>query len=117
MASIMGIFILIAFLVSCSPPSPERNSSLLEPTISVSEFETIPGLLKRGNSNNEKLIIFVHGFSGNSRDTWLNESTSSYWPQMITQDPNLREFDVYIVKFPSSFLKNSGTLYESFHFC
>jgi pimeloyl-ACP methyl ester carboxylesterase len=52
------------------------------------------------NQNSNRVIVFVHGFGGNSRDTWSNDSL--YWPEMITKDRDFDGVDVFVYEYPTS---------------
>jgi pimeloyl-ACP methyl ester carboxylesterase len=63
-------------------------------------------------SNNDSVIIFVHGVLGDSRDTWTNTSTNAYWPSLMKNDPYFNGFDIFVVDYPSDFLQSSYTVDE-----
>jgi pimeloyl-ACP methyl ester carboxylesterase len=52
------------------------------------------------NQGSERVIIFVHGFGGNSIDTWTNGS--SYWPEMISNDHDFDGADIFVYQYPTS---------------
>lgn len=52
------------------------------------------------NQGSDRVIIFVHGFGGNSIDTWTNGS--SYWPEMISNDRDFDGSDIFVYQYPTS---------------
>jgi pimeloyl-ACP methyl ester carboxylesterase len=52
------------------------------------------------NQGSDRVIIFVHGFGGNSIDTWTNGS--SYWPEMIRNDRDFDGSDIFVYQYPTS---------------
>ncbi|MDD2736664.1 MAG: alpha/beta hydrolase [Desulfuromonadaceae bacterium] len=58
------------------------------------------GWVRRQNQNNS-VIVFVHGVIGNSKDTWFNKKTSSYWPQLIAGDSDFLGVNLYAYEYNS----------------
>lgn len=56
-----------------------------------------------------KVIVFVHGFTGNVTDTWTNEYTGAYWPELLMKDPekSFEEFNIYLFGY-STEIQNPG---------
>jgi pimeloyl-ACP methyl ester carboxylesterase len=52
------------------------------------------------NQNSSRVIVFVHGFRGDSVDTWSNGSM--YWPEMIASDHDFDGVDVFVYQYPTS---------------
>jgi hypothetical protein len=48
-----------------------------------------------------KIIIFIHGFMGNTQTTWTYNSptVNSYWPTLIEKDDDLKDFDTFVVGY------------------
>ena len=46
-------------------------------------------------------IVFVHGLWG-SKDTWRWSESHPSWPELVVQDSNFANFDVYVVEYPTS---------------
>jgi pimeloyl-ACP methyl ester carboxylesterase len=56
----------------------------------------------------DTVVVFVHGFLGGSRTTWLSEATSGpeksrYWPQLVLDDPRLGQPSVFLGGFYTEF--------------
>ena len=64
-------------------------------------------------SGSHDVIVFVHGLTGNARDTWLNKGTQTYWPELTAKDEQLaKHFDVYVVDYYSPLLTHAQTIEE-----
>lgn len=59
-----------------------------------------------------KLIVFVHGFTGGHSTTWTNQSGAS-WADFIKEDKQLREFTVWSHNYDTPLLKRSLTVEET----
>lgn len=64
------------------------------------------------NNGNKTAIIFIHGFTGNGKDTWTNTETLAYWPELLTKDKDFRDYDVYSITYYSQLSENRFTLKE-----
>lgn len=49
----------------------------------------------------QNVIIFVHGVTGDARDTWTNATTGTYWPDLIRSDPQFSSANVWVFSFYS----------------
>ena len=61
---------------------------------------------------NTSVVVFIHGLSGDARNTWFNNEGKAYWPELIKKDDTLRKFDVYVVDYYSPLLSRAGTIEE-----
>ena len=52
-------------------------------------------------NRNSRIIIFMHGFTGNSTDTWVNRETNRYWPQIVNLDPAFNGTDIISYDYPT----------------
>jgi pimeloyl-ACP methyl ester carboxylesterase len=82
--------LLSAATMSCSTPAPTAQQS-------PAKALKLPWIRKTPDAIG--VIVFVHGVTGNARDTWT--SGLSYWPQMLTEDPAFTGQDVYVYDYPS----------------
>jgi hypothetical protein len=64
------------------------------------------------HGKNKRLIVFVHGVMGDMDNTWLNPVTHSSWPELITDDQDLSQFDVFVYGYASPAMGNSSTISE-----
>lgn len=51
----------------------------------------------------DRVIVFVHGIFENAIDTWTDaaDKRAPYFPQLVADDPDLKEYDIYVVEYPS----------------
>lgn len=84
-APLSGAAFLLLVLAGCflvpSTPRPEQAE-----------------LIRQSGRNNTKVVVFVHGFLGDYRATWGS------FPQLILDDPELRDFDIFLWGYPSGLL-------------
>ncbi len=59
-----------------------------------------------------KLIVFVHGFTGDPLSTWTNQSGVT-WADLIKEDERLREFTVWMHHYDTPLLDRSLTVEET----
>lgn len=45
-------------------------------------------------------VIFVHGLTGNAKDTWESTIDNSFWPEWLQED--LKHLSIYTLAYPSS---------------
>ena len=50
--------------------------------------------------NAETVIVFVHGFRGDSVSAWKNDN-GAYWPQLLADDPAFDGIDIYTYSYAS----------------
>ncbi len=74
--------------------------------------DNIPSEYIRSDSKNAGIIVFVHGVTGNSRDTWTNPVTGAYWPKLIAEDSTFKNFNIYVYNYPSPVLGKSYNIDE-----
>ena len=55
------------------------------------------------NSENDKLIVFIHGLTGDSRNTWTwtKSDPPFFWPERVFNDPDYKGYDVLSFGFTS----------------
>jgi hypothetical protein len=53
-------------------------------------------------NGNKKVIIFVHGVLGDVDNTWIDTATRASWPELISSDPAMNNYDVYVYGYKSS---------------
>lgn len=65
-----------------------------------------------GDENKEKVIVLIHGLLGHSEQTWRNELTGAYWPDLIRQDSQFQDFSVYLIGYDSPEFTKASTVEE-----
>jgi pimeloyl-ACP methyl ester carboxylesterase len=61
----------------------------------------MPSVYEQFDQARREVVVFVHGVTGNSRDTWTNDQTKAYWPALIRTDPNFSSANVWVFSFDS----------------
>lgn len=61
--------------------------------------------------NNQGVIVFVHGITGDATSTWTS-SSGTYWPEMLTHDPVFDGQGIYVYHYPSPYLKRTYSVDE-----
>lgn len=79
--------VIIPLLLAISIPYPSRAQSL-------------PSSTYIRNTKADRIIVFVHGFLGDSVSTWTNGQ--SYWPKMIVNDHYFDGADVFVYQYQTS---------------
>jgi pimeloyl-ACP methyl ester carboxylesterase len=51
-------------------------------------------------SDNDTVIVFVHGVLGDGVSTWTNEN-GAYWPDLLKKDHTFDGADIYVVSYPT----------------
>jgi pimeloyl-ACP methyl ester carboxylesterase len=64
------------------------------------------------DAKKDSVIVFVHGVLGDSQSTWTNITTKAYWPSLMKDDPHFRDFDIFVVSYPSDKFRSSYTVDE-----
>jgi pimeloyl-ACP methyl ester carboxylesterase len=67
---------------------------------------------KAETPQNRKVIVFVHGVTGDMDNTWANTETHTSWPEMIAKDPTLSAYDVYVYGYESPCEGNTSNITE-----
>lgn len=109
--------ILLAAAIACSdkPPDGARNMGELKVTLP-------PGILKNvappsdtggyvRKNGGKRVIVFVNGLFGDASSTWRNDN-GTYWPALITHDPDFNGVDVYVHSFQSPKLARAQQIEE-----
>ncbi len=105
---LIALFFLLSLTVSCS--EKHENTDLIDsPTL---QDDAVVGMKFYRKSEAKRLIIFVHGFIGDAKETWLHDRTSSYWPELITTDEAFSEADVATYRYESSLFEQSFSIDE-----
>src|SRR6476620_5168018 len=65
-----------------------------------------------GPTNRDKVLIFIHGVTASNERSWRNPSTGAYWPELIQADPDLKEYDTYLLGYYSPKFSKASTIAE-----
>jgi pimeloyl-ACP methyl ester carboxylesterase len=52
--------------------------------------------------NTDRVIVFVHGFSDNSRDCWFNQHADAYWPDRVANTPEFAGYSIFLGGYDTS---------------
>ena len=66
----------------------------------TAQVPTAGGYIDRDTSRKE-VIVFVHGLTGDAKDTWTNEKTGAYWPSLLRTDPTFGSANVWVFSYYS----------------
>lgn len=61
---------------------------------------------------NSRLIIFVHGVFSTSADTWGDAKAGKAWPQLVRDDATFQDYDIYLVKYRTTYFTVAPSIYE-----
>lgn len=56
-----------------------------------------------------RVVVFVHGFTGDSTGTWL-ASNGAYFPRMLATDDRVKLANVFVASYETRWTKESGTI-------
>ncbi len=85
----IAIFLIV--VVGCTQALPDSN---------FSQATTHP------ITGHDKLVVFVHGFTGSPNKTW------GLFPQLLREDPELTGVDVWVWDYPTSLLQQNPSIEE-----
>jgi pimeloyl-ACP methyl ester carboxylesterase len=60
-------------------------------------------------ANRPRVIIFVHGFTGDSTGTWLNDN-GAYFPRLVATDPAIKQANVFVASYDTHWTKETATI-------
>jgi pimeloyl-ACP methyl ester carboxylesterase len=67
----------------------------------------VPAVASQSKS---KAIVFIHGIYGDGQSTWMADDGKTYWPDLVTHDPQFGDADVVVRSYKTSLLGNSSTV-------
>ena len=74
-----AIYVFITILMATMPCSVQKVHAQSAGASSYVQFD----------KSRRNVIIFVHGVTGDARDTWTNTATGAYWPDLIRLDSQI----------------------------
>ena len=88
---------------------------LLQSSCSTSLPEIQPSSYIEGNQLRKHVIVFVHGVTGDGQSTWTykEDGTKTYWPDLVYNDPELSDYDVFVVSYFSPHIQKAITIHEA----
>ena len=60
--------------------------------------------------HNTKVLVFVHGIFGGAATSWGDAETERFWPAMMATDKRFADFDIYLVNYPTPYLRDGPTV-------
>lgn len=112
----LSLMVSLSACVGCrpgnaSPAQPEQSK-----TESVSAASPLSNLRSHSGGylkqpNHKRVIVFVNGIFGDAISTWQN-SDGNYWPQMLANDPDFKDVDIYVHSFDSPKIKTAQDIDE-----
>lgn len=60
----------------------------------------------------KEVVVFVHGVTGDARETWTSSRTRSYWPELIRTDERFSRANVWVFSYRSPKLSNAQDVEE-----
>jgi hypothetical protein len=58
------------------------------------------------------VIVFVHGVTGNAKETWTNRESKAYWPELIRSDERFSSANVWVFSYSSPKIRNAQNVEE-----
>ena len=77
----------------------------------TAQVRSASGYMDRDSSRTE-VIVFVHGLTGDAKDTWTNDNTKAYWPSLLRGDPTFAEANVWVFSYFSPKLNDAQNVEE-----
>ena len=50
----------------------------------------------------DRVLVFVHGFSDNSKECWFNKTSKSYWPDLVLSTMDFGAYSVFLGGYETS---------------
>lgn len=67
--------------------------------------------VKRDSARKE-VVVFVHGVTGDAKETWTNEKTKAYWPELLRNDETFANANVWVSSYFSPKLQKAQNVEE-----
>lgn len=93
---VLACLIAVILLVGCSAHKPP-----IEPFSFLHKPES-----------SRKLIVFIHGFTGDALQSWTNQESGVSWMDLIKYDERLLDFTVATVGYDTPLIEHSSTIEE-----
>ena len=109
----LGAAVLVILAISSCHGKKEDGSSTGPGT--ATSVTATPAPFKSGylrGPGKERVLVFVNGVFGDSQTTWKNPDTGAYWPQLVADDPEYADADIYVHSFESPMLSQAQEVGE-----
>ena len=107
----LGAALLAILVLASCPGKKDGGSSAATGTPTAPTPAPFKSGYLRGPQK-DRVIVFVNGVFGNSETTWKNADTGAYWPQLVADDPEYADADIYVHSFESPFLGQAQEIGE-----
>jgi pimeloyl-ACP methyl ester carboxylesterase len=65
--------------------------------------DVLAAFRRSGSHTNSRAVVFVHGFTGDSEQTWKHPETLASFPELVFSDSQLADYDVFTFGYKSGF--------------
>lgn len=89
---------------------PERSNKPVKGHATRKISPDIKGIQYQRKQGSDRLIIFIHGITGNSYDTWKNQRTDAFWPELLEKDNTFNDTDIAVFGYNTSLLGSHGSI-------
>jgi pimeloyl-ACP methyl ester carboxylesterase len=100
-----GVLLLFVLTVlGCSPSpdaTPPPQAATPDPAAGALTSSENRSRYIRNDPAFSRVIVFIHGFTGDSTGTWTNDQTGAFWPDLLTQDATFDGYNIYIYGYES----------------
>jgi pimeloyl-ACP methyl ester carboxylesterase len=95
-------FVVLLLVLAACASNPAKSPTHVGSLSIVASAARLPGYVVRRPHRADRLLVLVHGLTGDGLSSWTSPS-GSYWPKLIEGEPVLRDFDVYVYEYPTKF--------------
>jgi hypothetical protein len=67
-------------------------------------------LKNKSEKATDKLVVFVHGVTSSSETAWTNQQAHTNWPQLMHDDAEFADYDIYVANYPSPVICPAPTI-------
>jgi hypothetical protein len=85
--------------------------SLVVASNSTAQESGVSGYVQRDFARKD-VVVFVHGVTGDAKETWTNPVTGAYWPQIVRSDSRFSDTNVWVFSFASPKLQIAQNVEE-----
>jgi pimeloyl-ACP methyl ester carboxylesterase len=74
--------------------------------------DSIPSAYIQRDPARKDVIVFVHGVTGDAKETWTNTDNKAYWPELIRSDERFASANVWVFSYVSPKISNAQDVEE-----